>query len=122
MKKILIADDLPEIRKLVRITLQAEDYQVLMAENGEKAIQIARALKPDLIIMDVLMPGKIDGLEATRILKNDPETKECPVIILTSKGEAADREKGLDLGAVEYFAKPFSPLDLINKVEQVLGS
>ncbi len=120
MKKILIADDQPEIRRLVRITLQADDYQVLEAESAEKAVEIARVMKPDLIIMDVLMPGSIDGLEATRILKNDPETKECPVIILTSKGEATDREKGFDVGAVEYFAKPFSPLELINKVEQVL--
>ncbi|MFC1816347.1 PleD family two-component system response regulator [Thermodesulfobacteriota bacterium] len=120
-KKILIADDLPEIRKLVRLTLQSDDYQVLEARNGKEAVDIARDMKPDLIIMDIIMPGEIDGLEATKILKEDPITKGCPIIMLTSKGEVADREKGLDVGVIEYFAKPFSPLELIQKVEQVLG-
>jgi two-component system phosphate regulon response regulator PhoB len=120
-KKILIADDLSEIRKLVRLTLQSDDYQVLEARNGKEAVEIARAEKPNLIIMDVIMPGEIDGLEATKILKEDFTTKDCPIIMLTSKGEVADREKGLEFGVIEYFAKPFSPLELIRKVEQVLG-
>lgn len=121
MKKILIVDDQSEVRRLVEITLSVEDYQIIQAESGEKAIEMAREEKPDLIIMDVMMPGGIDGLEATRILKNDPETKECPIIILTSKGQESEREDGLAAGADEYFAKPFSPLELIQKVEEVLG-
>ena len=120
-KKILIADDLAEIRKLVRLTLQSDDFQVLEARNGAEAVAIARAMKPDLIIMDIIMPGEIDGFEATRILKEDPATKDCHIIMLTSKGEVADREKGFDIGAIEYFAKPFSPLELIQKVEHFLG-
>jgi two-component system alkaline phosphatase synthesis response regulator PhoP len=72
--------------------------------------------------MDIMMPGKIDGLEAARILKNDPETKECAIIMLTAKGQTADLNKGYEVGADGYFTKPFSPLDLIKKVEEVMGS
>jgi two-component system, OmpR family, phosphate regulon response regulator PhoB len=121
MKKILIVDDHEEIRKLVEITLRVEDYQILQAKNGEEAIEIVKAETPDLIIMDVVMPGKIDGVEATRILKKDPETKACTILILTSKSDEEDIEKGMDAGANDYFTKPFSPLELIRKVEEVLG-
>lgn len=121
MKKILIVDDHEEIRKLVEITLRVEDYQILQAKNGEEAIEIVKAEKPDLIIMDIVMPGNIDGVEATRILKNDPETKTCTIIMLTSKSDKEDIERGMDAGANDYFTKPFSPLELIKKVEEVLG-
>ncbi|NVL92372.1 MAG: response regulator [Desulfobacterales bacterium] len=120
MKKILIVDDQVEVRELVEVTLRSGDYQVLQAENGKKAIEIARAEKPDLIIMDIMMPGDTDGLEATRVLKNDPHTTGCPIIILTAKGQEDDREQGLEAGADDYFVKPFSPLQLIQKVEEVL--
>jgi len=121
MKKILIVDDQLEVRELVEVTLRVEDYRILQAENGEKAIEIARAEKPDLIIMDIMMPGGMDGLEAARILKNDPETKGCKIIMLTAKGQEADKEAGLEAGTDDYFVKPFSPLELIKKVEEALG-
>lgn len=121
MKKILIVDDQKEVRELVEVTLSVEDYRIFKAENGEEAVWLARAEKPDLIIMDVMMPGAIDGLEATQILKSDQETKDCQVIMLSAKGQQYDRDKGLEMGADYYFIKPFSPLDLIMKVEQVLG-
>ncbi len=121
MKKILIVDDQLEVRELVEVTLRSDDYQVLQAESGKEAIEIARAEKPELIIMDIMMPGGMDGLEATRIIKNDPETKDCTIIMLTAKGQQADREVGIAAGASDYFSKPFSPLDLIKKVEEVLG-
>ncbi len=120
MKKILIVDDDPGIRKLVDATLRSDDYQIFQAESGEQAIEIARAEKPDLIIMDIMMPGDIDGFEATRIIKSDPETKKCAIIILSGKGQDAEREKGFTAGADDYFTKPFSPLALIKKVEEVL--
>ncbi len=82
---------------------------------------ITKAEKPDLIIMDIMMPGGIDGLEATRIIKNDPDTKNCKIIVLSAKGQEIDKEKGAEAGADDYFVKPFSPLDLIKKVEEVLG-
>ena len=121
MKKILIVDDQIEIRELVNVTLRGEDYQILEANNGKLAIEITRQEKPDLIIMDIMMPGELDGLEATRILKNDPTTKECKIIVLSAKGQKIDIEKGSEAGADDYFVKPFEPLDLITKVEEVLG-
>ena len=121
MKKILIVDDRLEVRELVEVTLRVKEYQILQAPSGEAAIEIVKTEKPDLILMDIMMPGGMDGLEATRIIKNDPETKDCTVIMLTAKGQQADREKGLEAGADDYFVKPFSPLDLIKKVEEVLG-
>jgi len=121
MKKILIVDDQKEVRELVEVTLSLEDYQIFQAKNGEEAVQLARLEKPDLIIMDVMMPGSIDGLEATRILKSNQTTKNCHVIMLTAKGQQDDRDKGLEVGADHYFIKPFSPLELIMKVEKVLG-
>ncbi len=120
MKKILIVDDDAGIRELVDMTLRSDDYHIFQAENGQQAIKIARAEKPDLIIMDVMMPGDIDGFEATRIIKSDPETKKCAIIILSGKGQDAEREKGFSAGANDYFTKPFSPLALIKKVEEVL--
>jgi len=121
MKKILIVDDDAGIRELVDTTLRSDDYQIFQAENGEQAIELARAEKPDLIIMDIMMPGDIDGFEATRILKNDPETKSSAIIILSGKGQEAERKKGFAAGADDYFTKPFSPLALIKKVEEVMG-
>lgn len=121
MKKILIVDDQVEIRELVEVTLRTGEYNVLQADNAEQAVETAKSEKPDLIIMDIMMPGKFDGLEATRLIKNDPETKDITVIILTAKGQQFDKKKGFEAGANDYFSKPFSPLDLIKKVEEVLG-
>ncbi len=120
MKKILIVDDEAEIRDLVEKTLHTADRTVLKAENGGKAVKIAGAEKPDLIMMDIMMPGSIDGLEATRILKTDPQTRDCVVVILTGKHEDIDRETGLKAGADDYFGKPFSPLELMRKVDDIL--
>ncbi len=92
MKKILIVDDQAEVRELVEVTLRIEDYQIFKAKSGEEAIEIATAEKPELIIMDIMMPGGMDGLEATRIIKNDPETGGCKVIMLTAKG-SGDRQE-----------------------------
>lgn len=120
-KKILIVDDQIEVRELVEITLMIGDFTIFKAESGEEAVQIAKKEKPDLIIMDVMMPGGMNGLEATRIIKSYPDNSGVKVIMLTAKGQKNDIEQGLKAGADEYFIKPFSPLDLIRKVEEVLG-
>lgn len=120
MKKILIVDDQVEVRELVEVTLRSDNYQVFLAESGEEAIKLAKNIKPDLIIMDIMMPGGIDGLEATRTIKKNPETKDCIVIMLTAKGQETDRKKGIEAGASDYFIKPFSPLQLIQKVDDIL--
>jgi CheY-like chemotaxis protein len=121
MKKILIVDDQPEVRELMEVTLRVKDFQVLQAKSGEEAVEIAKTEKPGVIIMDIMMPGGMDGLKATRIIKNDPETKDCKIVMLTAKGQEADKQKGYDAGADSYFAKPFSPLELIKKVGEILG-
>jgi len=121
MKKILIVDDQEEVLDLMEATLSMEDYQILKAINGKQAIDIARAEKPDMIIMDIMMPGETDGLEATLALKNDPETSACPIIMLSAKNQKDDMKKGFAAGADDYFIKPFSPLELIRKVEEILG-
>lgn len=120
MKKILIAEDRMEVRDLVRVTLRVGNYEILQAENGEDAVNMAREHRPDLILMDVMMPGSFDGIEATRRIKADPEMKLSRVVMLTAKGQDADREEGFRAGADSYFTKPFSPLELIKKVEEIL--
>jgi two-component system phosphate regulon response regulator PhoB len=119
MKKILIVDDSKEIRHLVKTTLEMNDYKVIEAPDGDKAVEIARKLKPDIIIMDLMMPG-MDGIEATRLLTSDPETKACKIIILTG-ADLRNKERVMAAGADDFFAKPFSPLDLITKVESIIG-
>ncbi len=120
MKKILIVDDKMEIRELVTIILKAKNYLIFEAKTGQEAIEITRIEKPDLIIMDIIMPGVISGLEATKILKNDPQTKNCKVVILSANSQKLDIENGSEAGADYYFVKPFKALDLVAKVEEIL--
>lgn len=122
VKKILIVDDHERIRELVSVTLNGiDDYQIFEAENGKQAVELAKKEQPDLILMDVTMPGEYDGLEATRILKGDPSTRDIYIIMLTAKGQVADKENGKQAGANGYFVKPFSPIELINRIESVLA-
>jgi len=120
-KKILVVDDEKDIRDLVEATLLRSDHVVIKAESGDKAVEIARTEKPHLILMDIMMPGNLDGLQATRVLKNDPETQSCRIVLLTAKGQVSDRRAGIEAGADDYFVKPFSPLELLRKVDQILG-
>jgi CheY-like chemotaxis protein len=120
MPTILITDDDVQIRNIVEMTLGFGAYRILQAEDGAGAVEIARREKPDLVIMDIMMPGDYDGLEATRILKSDPETRNCTVILLTAVCGEQDMREGYAAGADGYFTKPFSPLALIRKVEEVL--
>jgi DNA-binding response OmpR family regulator len=121
MKKIMIVDDQAQVRRLVEVTISSEDFSVIQCDNGETAVALARAERPDLILMDIMMPGTVDGLEATRRIKAAPETKACKVIMLTAKGQVVDQEQGYEAGADAYFIKPFSPLELIQKIETTLS-
>ena len=114
-KKILVVDDEKDIRDLVEVTLLRSDHLVMKAESGDRAVEIARTQKPDLILMDIMMPGNIDGLEATRILKNDPETRQCKVVLLTAKGQLADRREGIKAGADDYFVETVQPIGTVEK-------
>jgi two-component system, OmpR family, phosphate regulon response regulator PhoB len=123
MRKILIVDDQLEVRELVQVTLEIGDYQILAAENGQQALDIARAEHPDIVLLDIMMPGSnVDGLEACRRLKKDPATADITVVMLSAKGQESDIAAGRDAGANDYFTKPFSPIALIEKVEEIMGA
>lgn len=118
-EKILVVDDEEDILELVRHNLAREGYQVICAATGEKAVEKARRDNPELIVLDLMLPG-IDGLQVTRMLKNDAGTRQIPIIMLTAKGEEADIVTGLELGADDYITKPFSPRVLIARIRAVI--
>jgi two-component system, OmpR family, phosphate regulon response regulator PhoB len=120
-KKLLIVDDKREIRQLVRATLEFDGWEVAEAETGDAAVAAAALHKPDLVVMDMMMPGTIDGMEATRRIKSAPETADCKVIML-SGSEMELREAALEAGVAEFIQKPFSPLDLMDKIETLFGN
>ncbi len=116
---ILVVDDEEDIVELVRVSLEREGYTVLSADCGEQALSMARAQTPDLVVLDIMMPG-IDGLEVTRAMKGDDRTKAVAIIMLSAKGEESDIISGLELGADDYVTKPFSPKILIARIRSVL--
>jgi len=120
VKCLLAVDDEPHILKLVAFSLRSGGYEVLEACDGLAAIQVAKAEKPDLILMDVMMPA-LDGYEACRRLKADSETADIPVIMLTAKTQVSEQQAGKDSGATEYICKPFTPKDLVAQVREFLG-
>lgn len=118
--KILVADDNPDILKLIEINLKFEGYETITADNGEKALELALKEKPGLIILDVLMPG-MDGWQVLGHLKNRRETMEIPVIFLTGVSMKEGKERGLIEGVEDYLSKPFNPLRLLEMVEEILS-
>jgi phosphate regulon transcriptional regulator PhoB len=119
MKNVLIVDDEPDLVELVSYNLKKEGFQVATAPDGGVALEKARKKNFDLIILDLMLPG-IQGIELCRILRNDPKTERVPIIMLTAKGDEADRIRGLETGADDYMAKPFSPRELVARVKAVL--
>lgn len=120
MRRILIADDEHNIRHILDFSLNVEGFDVISAQDGEEALQLAASEAPDLIIMDVMMPG-CGGIEACRRLKADARTRNIPVILLTARSSREDREAGEAAGAAEYVTKPFSPQKVIDLVQSILG-
>ncbi len=118
-EKILVVDDEESILDLIKYNLDKEGYQVTCVTSGEKALDKTKSLHPDLILLDLMLPG-IDGLEVCKLIKNDAKTLAIPVVMLTAKGEDADIITGLELGADDYITKPFSPKVLIARVRAVL--
>ncbi len=118
MKKLLIADDEVGVRTLVRMTLEEEAFEILEATDGAEALSLAHLHKPDLLLLDVMMP-EISGYDVCRALKDNPDTAGITVVLLTAKTQPWDRDAGFDAGADEYFTKPFSPVALLRKVDEV---
>ncbi len=117
--RVLVVDDEADIRELVRLNLAREGYEILECESGEQALSLARSKTPDLIVLDLMLPG-MDGMEACKRLKADPKTTQIPVVMLTAKGEEADVVAGLEVGADDYVAKPFSGKILTARVRRLL--
>ncbi|MGA9754847.1 MAG: response regulator transcription factor [Desulfobaccales bacterium] len=116
---ILVVEDEEDILELLRYNLHKEGYRVTGALSGEEGLRTARSQPPDLIVLDLMLPGK-DGLTVCRELKQDAKTRDLPIIILTAKGEEADIVAGLELGADDYVTKPFSPRVLLARLRAVL--
>ena len=119
MSKILLVDDDVGLRRLVRLTL-GPDYDVIEANDGEEAVEITQREHPDLVFMDIRMP-RLSGYEACRRIKQNPETANTKVVILTANMSDEDRERGAAVGADGYLTKPYSPLALLAKVEELVG-
>jgi signal transduction histidine kinase len=118
MKTIVIADDEPNLRMLARITLDDPGYRILEAEDGSTALALARSEKPDLLVLDWMMPG-LTGIEVAHTLRQDAQTSTIPIIMLTAKGQDTDKAQGRAAGVNAYLVKPFSPLELLQKIQEI---
>lgn len=118
---ILLVDDEPMIRKLVHATLDGDEYRILQAASAEEAIKVLDGESIDLVLLDWNMPG-LSGIELTRQFRAAPTTADLPIIMLTTNSRSEDRATGQDAGVTTYLTKPFSPLELIRCVEQILDS
>ncbi len=118
-KKVLICDDEPYILESVKHVVSKEGYDVLTAEDGISSLDLARKEKPDLMILDIMMPGK-SGYEVCRSVKEDPDTRDIFIIMLTARGQEVDEKMGIEAGADEYMTKPFSPRRLRQRLHEIL--
>ena len=119
MTRVLVIDDEAPIRLLCRVNLEAERMEVIEAGDGPTGLEKARSERPDVILLDVMMPG-VDGWRVAEELLEDEQTKAIPIVFLTARAEFRDRAHGLDLGGVDYVTKPFNPLDLAALVRNLL--
>jgi two-component system phosphate regulon response regulator PhoB len=121
MAKLLIADDLVPIRQMVRITLSTQGWTIIEAENGQKALEMARTEHPDLMLLDVDMGAGPNGFDVCRELKAGADTKNIPIVMLTAHDSESDRAVGFAAGAAQYLTKPFGPLELIDTIRTILA-
>ena len=117
--KIMVVEDDPDIAQLLAITMKKAGFDVAVSENGNDALNLIRRHPPDLVILDLMLPG-IDGFEVCKEMKREPKTADVPVLILTARGEEIDRIIGLELGADDYLAKPFNPRELLARIKAIL--
>ena len=118
-KKILIADDNENIREALTYLLEDEGYSLSMAKDGAETLVKVREVHPDILFLDIMMP-EINGYDVCRVIKNDPDLKNIYVIMLTAKGQVAEQERGRAAGADEYIVKPFSPMEILAKIKDIL--
>lgn len=118
-RKILIVEDQADLRKLVRMTLEFGDVEIHEAADGATGLHLARELRPDIVLLDVMMPGELDGYQVCERIKTDPALVGVRVVLLTARGQQTDLDQGRKAGCDAYLVKPFSPLELIDKVEEL---
>jgi two-component system, OmpR family, alkaline phosphatase synthesis response regulator PhoP len=118
-QKILVVEDEPDIRKLINYNLAQERFKVLEAEDGEQALKLLQREKPNLVILDLMLPG-LSGLELCKILRDRTDTTHLPILMLTAKAGEADKVVGLEMGADDYLPKPFSPREMVARVRAIL--
>ncbi len=116
-QRILIVEDQADICKLIRMTLEFSDFEIHEANDGESGLNMARAVQPHVMLLDVMMPGLLDGYQVCTRIKQDPTLKHIKVIMLTARGQVSDLDAGQAAGCDAYLVKPFSPLELIDRVE-----
>jgi DNA-binding response OmpR family regulator len=120
--RILIVEDQPDICKLIRMTLEFGDFEIHEAHDGESGLNMARATMPTVMLLDVMMPGLLDGYQVCSRIKQDPNLRHIQVVMLTARGQATDLAAGEAAGADAYLVKPFSPLELIERVEAMAAA
>jgi len=118
--KVLLVDDDPVILKLLQVNFEMEGYTVMTAADGVEGLEKARSERPDIVLLDIMMP-RMDGLQVTQALKGDDSTKDIPIILLSAKAQASDVQAGRDMGADDYLTKPFDPLELLERVGDLLS-
>lgn len=121
-KRILIVEDHADIRTLIHMTLEFENYDIQEAPNADQGLEVVRQWRPDVLLLDVMMPGKLDGLALCRLVKSDPALGHPQVVLLSARGQSQDIEAGMNAGADAYLLKPFSPLKLIETIAQLDGA
>ncbi|MBI3251983.1 MAG: response regulator transcription factor [Candidatus Omnitrophica bacterium] len=117
-RRILAIDDEKDILELLKYNLEREGYGVLTAQTGERGFELAKAKKPDLILLDLMLPG-VDGFEICKLLKNSPDTRAIPILMLTAKNSETDQVLGIELGAADYLAKPFGVKVLLARIKNI---
>lgn len=120
MRKVLIVDDQADIRRMMIIALSG-DFDLLEAEDGVAALAMIRQHRPDVVLLDVMMPGEMDGLQVLAAVRNDEQLKHTRVIMVSAKGQVSDYELGMQAGANAYFVKPFSPLQLLEAIDEQIA-
>jgi DNA-binding response OmpR family regulator len=120
-KKVLIVEDDPDIRKVLSMRLEINGFSVVEAEDGQQGLDMVKSKKPELIIMDLMMP-KMDGFETCRMIRFDDEIKDIPIIVLSALNEESERKKAFEAGADAYFIKPFDLDLLLNKIKDLIAA
>ncbi len=121
-KIILVIEDQPEIRKLICMTMDYDGFEVHEADNGDSGLKMIKALRPSVVLLDVMMPGLLDGFQVCERVRADPEIAATPIVILSARCQQSDIEAGQRAGCNHYLTKPFSPLQLIETVERLVSA